>query len=88
MAFRNVSVSLPANTATLLLAAQVGDVDAWVNIDPNETYYLGGPGVTVSNGLKLFANSTGTFHTQVLRDDELWAIAPNAVDVNVMVRSA
>lgn len=87
MAFRNIAVSITANTPTLLFTAKSGDVEAWGNIDHNETYYIGGPSVTTSNGLKLFANSNGTFRTTVMCGDELWVVAANAVDVNAMVRS-
>ena len=88
MAFRNISLSLSAGVATKILDVLAGDVDAWVNIDPNDTYFLGGPGVTTSNGLRLFGSSANTFHTKVRPGDELWAVSPNAIGVNVMVRSA
>lgn len=88
MAFRNINASLAAGVPTLVISAQAGDVDAWVNIDPNDTYFIGGPGVTTANGLRLFGSSANTFHTKVRPGDELWAISQNSVDVNIMVRSA
>lgn len=88
MAFRNISISLAAGVITKIIDAQAGDVDAWINVDVNDTYFLGGPGVTTSNGLRLFGNSNNTFHTKVRPGDELWAVAPNSIDVNVMVMSA
>jgi hypothetical protein len=88
MAFRNISVSLVANTPVQILLAQAGDVDAWTNVDANDPYYIGGPSVTTSNGLFLSGYSGNTFHTKVRPGDELWAVAPNNGSINILVRSA
>lgn len=88
MAFRNIAVSLDAGVKTKIFTAQAGDLEAWVNVDVSDTYFLGGPDVTVSNGLRLFGSSNNTFRTSVRPGDELWAISPNAIDVNIMARSA
>lgn len=86
MAFRSADITV-STTATLLLAAQAGDVEVWINADPNADYYLGGSVVTVASGLHLFGR--GVFRSDVRPGDELWAVVGGSpVTTNVLVRSA
>lgn len=87
MAFRSAEVTV-TTTATLLLDALAGDVEMWVNPDASSTeYYLGGSGVTVSNGLHLFGRDP--YRTEIRPGDELYAVVSSGTaTINVLVRSA
>ncbi|MEU4590004.1 hypothetical protein [Micromonospora aurantiaca (nom. illeg.)] len=86
MAFRSAETTV-TTTPVKLFEAVAGDVEIWVNADPNATYYLGGSDVTTTNGLPMFGPSQ-QFRSHVRPGDELWAVSGGSVTVNVLVRSA
>lgn len=86
MAFRSSETTV-TTTAVKIFEAQAGDVEIWVNCDPNAMYHLGGSGVTTTDGLPMFGPSQ-QFRSQVRPGDELWAVSGGSVTVNVLVRSA
>jgi len=89
MAFRSTEVTV-GTTPTLLHTAVSGDLELWVNVDPNESYWIGGSDVTPSKGLALFGpNNSNTFHTRIRPGDELYAVVgTGTATANVLVRSA
>lgn len=86
MAFRNISFTLSSGVSSQLVVAQAGDVDVWINAPGINFYFLGGPAVTISDGLHLVGSDT--FHTKVRPGDELWGVAASAATGSAMVRSA
>ena len=84
--FRSAETTV-TTTAVKIFEAVAGDVEIWVNADPNSTYWVGGDDVDTTIGLPLFGPQT-PFRTAVRPGDELWAVSAGSVSVNVLVRSA
>jgi hypothetical protein len=79
--------TLAANVRTLIVGASVGVQHVTIhNHEHNQNHdiFVGGPDVTITNGMHAVATETNT--VQLLPSDELYAIsATNGVNIRVLV---
>lgn len=87
MAFRTSAVTVGTSSASQVLDAQAGDIECEIRTSSAVDFYIGGPDVSASNGLRV---ENGQFTTRVRPGDELWAISAEAgsVQLRILVRSA
>ena len=84
MAVKTYGYELVANVRTLVVPASVGVQHVCIhNHEHNQNHeiFIGGPDVTLTNGMHAVATETGT--VQLLPMDELYAIAN--VDCNLRI---
>jgi hypothetical protein len=86
MTVQTFGYDLEANVRTLIVGASVSVQHICIhNHEHNQNHeiYVGGPDVTLENGMHAVATQTGTL--QLLPSDELFAIANQASNIRVLV---
>jgi hypothetical protein len=86
MTVQTFGYDLQANVRTLVVGASVGVQHICIhNHEHNQNHeiYVGGPDVTLTNGMHSVATSTGVL--QLLPGDELFAIANQASNLRILV---
>ena len=86
MTVKTAGFNLVANVRTLVVGASVGVQHVCIhNHEHNQNHeiFIGGPDVTLENGMHAVATATGT--VQLLPGDELFAIANTACNLRVLV---
>jgi hypothetical protein len=86
MAIKTYSYDLPTGVRTLVVPASVSVQHVCIhNHEHNQNHeiYVGGPDVTLANGMHAVATETGVL--QILPGDELFAIANQASNLRILV---
>lgn len=86
MTVKTFGYDLQANVRTLVVGASVSVQHICIhNHEHNQNHeiFVGGPDVTLTNGMHSVATSTGVL--QLLPGDELFAIANQASNIRVLV---
>jgi hypothetical protein len=86
MTVKTYGYDLVANVRTLVVPASVGVQHICIhNHEHNQNHeiYVGGPDVTLANGMHAVATSTGVL--QLLPMDELYAIANQDCNLRILV---
>ena len=87
MTVQTAGFTLAANVRTLIVGASVGVQHVCIHNhehSQNREIFIGGPDVTIANGMHAVATQTGTI--QLLPSDELYAISEtNGVNIRVLV---
>jgi hypothetical protein len=86
MTVQTAGFNLVANVRTLVVGASVGVQHVCIhNHEHNQNHeiFIGGPNVTLENGMHAVATQTGT--VQLLPGDELYAIANTGCNLRVLV---
>ena len=86
MTVQTFGYDLQANVRTLIVGASVSVQHICIhNHEHNQNHeiFVGGPDVTLENGMHAVATQTGTL--QLLPSDELFAIANQASNIRVLV---
>jgi len=86
MTVQTAGFNLVANVRTLVVGASVGVQHVCIHNhehSQNREIFIGGPDVTLENGMHAVATQTGT--VQLLPGDELYAIADTGCNLRVLV---
>jgi hypothetical protein len=86
MAVKTYGYDLVANVRTLVVPASVGVQHVCIHNhehQANHEVFIGGPDVTLTNGMHAVATETGV--VQLLPMDELYAIANTACNLRILV---
>jgi hypothetical protein len=86
MAIQTFSYNLATNVRTLVVGASTSVQHVCIhNHEHNQNHeiYIGGPDVTLANGMHAVATETGVL--QLLPGDELYAIANQASNLRILV---
>jgi hypothetical protein len=86
MTVQTAGFNLVANVRTLVVGASVGVQHVCIHNhehSQNREIFIGGPDVTLENGMHAVATQTGT--VQLLPGDELYAIANTGCNLRVLV---
>lgn len=86
MTVKTYGYNLVANVRTLVVPASVGVQQVCIhNHEHNQNHeiFIGGPDVTLTNGMHAVATATGT--VQLLPSDELYAIANKDCNLRILV---
>jgi hypothetical protein len=86
MAVKTFAYDLAANVRTLVVGASVGVQHICIHNhehSQNREIFVGGPDVTLANGMHAVATETGVL--QLLPGDELYAIANTNCNLRILV---
>ena len=86
MTVKTYAYDLVENVRTLVVPASVGVQHVCIHNHEHQTnheIYIGGPDVTLQNGIHAVATSTGVI--QLFPGDELFAIADTASNIRILV---